>query len=355
MSPSCAGRSKQDPSFEVSTLVQASRGLAVRAGSPPAALTADALNAFDVVLIGAPEELRAAGDRGASSVRAAEGRDSRASSRPPAVGSLSELIPSPQFDEVLVENRSSCDRSRAPRCARRSSSFTERACLAVRCSRSWLRERSNRKRANALWCSSGQTALAASYSRARWTRGAFARRLTMGSGGSGGHGSLKGALAAPARLEVDVSPGVPRPAEDVTIRARIRRTEFEDAADRTEIPAVRARLVGADGAEDTIRLWPTAEQGVLEGHLEAPPAGCYDLQVSTATGASVDEVVVVAADARHPSGFVEGRETALPWSRRQPEAWRSRPPTSRRSSITCAGCRAGKSIGRSARPGRSPW
>ena len=62
---------------------------------------------------------------------------------------------------------------------------------------------------------------------------------------------------------------------------------------------VRARLVGADGRDEPIRLWPTAELGVFEGRFEAPPAGTYDLQVSTATGASADEVVTVVADARH--------------------------------------------------------
>ena len=61
---------------------------------------------------------------------------------------------------------------------------------------------------------------------------------------------------------------------------------------------MRARLVGADGRDESIRLWPTAELGVFEGRLEAPPPGTYDLQVNTATGASADEVVTVIADTR---------------------------------------------------------
>ena len=88
----------------------------------------------------------------------------------------------------------------------------------------------------------------------------------------------EGAAAAPARVEVSVAPGVPRPGEAVTIRARLRPTEFEQAApDRMELPAVRARLVGADGAAQAIRLWPTAELGAFEGRFEAPAAGKYDL------------------------------------------------------------------------------
>jgi hypothetical protein len=85
------------------------------------------------------------------------------------------------------------------------------------------------------------------------------------------------------------------------IRAHLRPTEFEQGASgRTLLPAVRARLIGPDGAARVIRLWPTAEPGALEGRVEAPAPGQYDLQVSTATGAIVDEVIHVVANARHP-------------------------------------------------------
>ena len=95
---------EQDESFDVSTLVQSSRGLEVRAGAPPAALRADALSAFDAVIVGAPEELRAseiealrvfARRRGGAVVLLPDRRPS---------GAYLELIPSPPaFDEVLVE------------------------------------------------------------------------------------------------------------------------------------------------------------------------------------------------------------------------------------------------------------
>ncbi len=121
----------------------------------------------------------------------------------------------------------------------------------------------------------------------------------------------EGASAAPGRLEVSVAPGVPRPGQTVTIRARLRPTEFEQGAPgRTQLPAVRARLVGPDGAAQVIRLWPTAEPGALEGRFEAPAAGQYDLQVSTATGATVDEVISVVAGARHPPAAAEDTDAA---------------------------------------------
>jgi hypothetical protein len=119
------------------------------------------------------------------------------------------------------------------------------------------------------------------------------------------------ALAAPRRLAVTVTPGVPSANEEVAIHARIRRTEFEDTPGRTRVPAIHARLIGGDGSEDVIRLWPTAEPGVFEGRFRAPSAGNYDLQVGTASGASIDEVVTVVAEAHRPSGAAGGAEGAL--------------------------------------------
>ena len=83
---------EQDPSFEVSTIVQAtslSGGLAVRAGSPPAALTAAALSPFDVVLIGAPEELRQSELDALRTFARIRGGSSSVASRPPSCRALS--------------------------------------------------------------------------------------------------------------------------------------------------------------------------------------------------------------------------------------------------------------------------
>jgi hypothetical protein len=123
-------------------------------------------------------------------------------------------------------------------------------------------------------------------------------------------------MAAPKRVEVTIRPGVPAPDEPVAIRARIRQTEIAAASGGARTPAIRARLVGADGSVQFVRLWPTAEQGVFDGRFQAPPAGSYDLQVDTATGVhprdlNVDTVVSVVAGARHPPGDVAGSAAAL--------------------------------------------
>ena len=117
------------------------------------------------------------------------------------------------------------------------------------------------------------------------------------------------AAAAPTQLEASFTPGVPRPGQELTIRARIRPTELEHSTDGTRTPAVRARLVGADNRDESIRLWPTAEIGVFEGRLDAPRPGTYDLQITTATGASADEIVTVVADSHDAANTGECEHT----------------------------------------------
>ena len=297
---------EQDPSFDVSALVQASKGLEVRAGTPPSALTADALSAFEAVVIGAPEELRPsevealrvfARRRGGAVVLVPDRRPS---------GPYLDLIPSPQFDEVLIETavelRAPGDAMARMARLRASEIAVHRAGVSGAQVLATLEEKGSRDkaaRAVVLEWPDGAGRVLFSGAMDAWRYRAtsddgFARfwRARI----------AEGAAAAPAQVEVSVAPGVPRPGDALTIRARLRATEFEPGGpDRMELPAVRARLVGADGAAQAIRLWPTAEQGAFEGRVEAPPAGKYDLQVSTATGATVDQVISVVADARHPS------------------------------------------------------
>ena len=117
---------EQDPSFDVSTIVQASKGLAVRAGSPPTALTAAALSPFDVVLIGAPEELRQSEIEALRTVRSNQGRGRRVPSRPPScraisrAHSLSQIRPVSQIRRSprRQRHRHPVDRGRTTACIR---------------------------------------------------------------------------------------------------------------------------------------------------------------------------------------------------------------------------------------------
>lgn len=280
---------EQDPSFGVSTIVHASKGLAVRAGTPPAALTAAALNPFDAVLIGAPEELRPselealrtfARIRGGAVVFLPDRRPS---------GRYLELVPSPKFDEILVDSAVAIQSvAGAPLRASEIAVYRDNPRGAT-----VLASTDPGNRPVVFEWPVGAGRFAFSGAMDAWR---FRAAPDDGFGRFWRSRIAEAAAAAPARLEATITPGVPRPGQDVTIRARIRPTELEDLPEGSRTPAVRARLVGADGRDESIRLWPTAELGVFEGRFEAPPRGSYDLQVSTATGASADEVVTVVAD-----------------------------------------------------------
>ena len=292
---------EEDPTFDVSALVQASKGLEVRAGNPPGALTADALDPFDAVLVGAPEELRAseidalkafAHRRGGAVVLLPDRRPS---------GRYLDLVPSPEFDEVLVENPIELGSIvgaplRATELAVHRTGVVGGETLAS------LDQGKGQRPVVLEWPNGAGRVLFSGAMDAWRFRGA----ADDGFGRFWRARIAEAALAAPPRVAVTVTPGVPRPNEEVAIRARIRPTEFDDAPDRTRLPAIHARLIGRDGSQHVIRLWPTAEPGVFEGRFKAPPAGNYDLQVGTASGASIDEVVTVVAGARHPSSVSTG-------------------------------------------------
>ena len=281
---------EQDPSFEVSTIVQASKGLAVRAGSPPAALTAATLSPFDVVVIGAPEELRQPELEALRTfARVRGGAVVFLPDRRPA-GRYLELIPSAKFDEVLVDSAIAIQ-SIAGAPLRASEIGVYRGSVAGTLV---LASIDTDKRPVVLEWPVGAGRIVFSGAMDAWR---FRAAPDDGFGRFWRSRIAEAAAAAPARIEASITPGVPRPGQDVTIRARIRPTELEYSTDGTRTPALRARFVGADSRDEPVRLWPTAEVGVFEGRLEAPPPGTYDLQVSTATGAIADEVVTVVADA----------------------------------------------------------
>ena len=212
---------EEDPTFDVSALVQASKGLEVRAGNPPGALTADALDPFDAVLVGAPEELRAseidalkafAHRRGGAVVLLPDRRPS---------GRYLDLVPSPQFDEVLVENPIELGSIvgaplRATELAVHRSSVAGSETLAS------LDQGKGRRPVVLEW-PNGAGRILFSGAMDAWR---FRAAADDGFGRFWRARIAEAALAAPSRLAVTINPGVPSPDEEVAIRVRIRPTEF---------------------------------------------------------------------------------------------------------------------------------
>jgi hypothetical protein len=108
------------------------------------------------------------------------------------------------------------------------------------------------------------------------------------------------ATAVPPPMEVSVSPAIARPGEPVTVRVRLRDTELSPNADRAAL-TLDARAVDPESkVEEAIRLWPTAEPGVLSGEWRAPRDGTFNITASTATLRG-DATLIAAADVEtHP-------------------------------------------------------
>jgi len=109
---------------------------------------------------------------------------------------------------------------------------------------------------------------------------------------------LAGAAArAPRRLEVTLSPGIATAGARVRVRAAVRATDHVHTGSTVSVPAIAARVIDARGAQQAVRLWPTAELGVFEGDVSAATPGRYDVQVETSDGVTADTPLIVNASA----------------------------------------------------------
>ncbi|HET7219707.1 MAG TPA: hypothetical protein VFJ02_16740 [Vicinamibacterales bacterium] len=289
---------EQSAVFDVAASTGASRGLAVRAGAPPSRLTAGALEAFDLVVAGAPEELtRGEVDALRSFARVRGGAVILVPDRRPS-GPYVDLLPTARFEEVLVENPLPL-RSPQPGSVRGSEIAIPREVGAGR-----------------VIASVGQKA-AEEPVIVEWTAGAgrviFAGALDawrFRAADSDGYARFWEALAAtasvasPRKIEVSIDPPIARPGESVAVRARLRRTELIETATRTRTAPLEARIMGADGSTTPIRMWPTADVGVFEGRIVAPAEGRYDVQVASEQ-TTADDVLITAADVRHAAGTLD--------------------------------------------------
>ncbi len=285
---------EQNAAFDVTALVRPSRGIEVTAGAPPAALTADSLRAFDAVLVGAPEELRASEvDALREFIRVRGGSVILVPDRRPS-GPFLQLLPSNTFDEVLLENPTEIKSSEGtllaaelaiPRSDPAGSlvfaAFTMKGAVHPVVFASRIGE--------------GQVIFSGALDAWRFrgsANNAFAAFWTTRVG--------EAALAARQRVEVKLAPSVAAPGDDVTVQVRVRPTEFVASPDATRVPFISARLVGPGGVDRAIRLWPSAEVGVFEGRVVAPAPGTYDLQVSSAD-ATADMALISADRPRTPA------------------------------------------------------
>jgi hypothetical protein len=282
---------ERNSTFDVSARVRPTRGLAVSAGDPPPGLTFETLASFDVIVLGAPEELKTEEiDALERFVRRRGGTVVLLPDRRPA-GPYLRLLPINSFSEVLVENAlelsSEIAGMRATELALPPKDLPDVDVLATA-------KVGQAVRAAVFAASLGLGRVIFSGALDAWrfralSGGGFARFWESCI--------AEAALAAPRRIEVTLVPTVTTPGEEVKVRVRLRPTEFVDSTDPVRIPPVAAHLVGEPGVNEVIRLWPSAALGVFEGVISAPAAGRYNLQVTS--GDAMADQTLLSAEAAH--------------------------------------------------------
>jgi hypothetical protein len=264
---------ENDPAFRVASNLRTSTDVATHAGESPRAVTLDQLLPFEVVIAGAPEELRAAevdalrrfADlRGGTVVLLPDRRPS---------GAYTELLPGTAAEQLLAEPRllepagiPASEIVSVPQAAgvRPLASLNGAPVifswplgggrlLFSGALDAWRYRADPRSRAREFWRDAIMTA----------------------------------ALAAPPRVRLEVEPAVVRSGRTVRVVARVRPTELTAAeGDREGVSfAIEAHVTDPRGRDDIVRLHPTMSNGTLEGSIATSLPGVYGVTVSLANGA----------------------------------------------------------------------
>ena len=278
-----------EPAFALSTVQRASEGIATRAGAPPDVLTASALSAYEVVVIGGPEHLTRrevdavrsfVEDRGGIAVFIPEQRPS---------GPYASLLGVATVDERMLQQPVSV--AAAGNLALESSELLVVPHLPVAARPLATIGRAAEPVVFERRLGAGAVIFFGALDAWRYrTNGqqSFARfwRRTLS----------EAALAVPPRVSVEVEPSLARVGEKTRVRARVRETELVAAGGGIASGPVSARILGPSHHIDmALRLWLTVEPGLFEGEWTAPAAGEYDVTISSGD-ARADAVIVAAAE-----------------------------------------------------------
>ncbi len=279
-----------DPTFEVATRVRASRGPEVRTGAAPITLSGASLDPFDLALVGAPEELTAgelsalerfATVRGGTVVFVADRKSS---------GGYLRLLGIASLEETLLEKPIKVATSDGA--ALRGAEFAHPAVIPAGADALAEIPHGAGKRSPLLTRPTGAGLLMFAGLLDSWRYRAeddaafdLFWRARLASA----------AARAPRRLELTLTPGIASQGTHVRLRAAVRATDHVTSSTGVSLPTIEARVVDERGAEQDIRLWPTAELGIFEGDVPARAAGRHVVRVDTAGGVSADTPLTVTA------------------------------------------------------------
>jgi hypothetical protein len=276
-----------DPAFQVSSVIRTSRGVSSRAGGTPPVIQPSELSRFDVVIAGAPEDLRReevdalwqfAGRRAGTVVLLPD--------RMPG-GPYVERLPG-RFSEHLLNETRALDPSGVlaseiltmttmPRGARANATLNGAPVIVT-----WP-------------VGDGRVIFSGALDAWRYRADPKSRLTQFWQ-----QELLTAALAAPPPVQIDLRPTIVRPGDMVSLRVRLRRTEWADsdpAQHEAALPPIAARISDASGKLETIRLWPEPEAGVFRGDVTVASAGVHTVRVETDRHASEATLLADAAAA----------------------------------------------------------
>jgi hypothetical protein len=290
-----------DPAFEVSSVIRTSRGISSRAGDTPPVIQASQLSRFDVVIAGAPEDLRReevealwqfVDRRGGTLVLLPD--------RMPA-GPYAERLPGKVSEHLLGEPRSLepagvlaselLTMTALPRGGRAIAALNGAPVIV-----SWP-------------VGDGRIILSGALDAWRYRTDPKSHLASVWR-----DELLTAALHSPPPIAISLHPAVVRPGTDVHVEVRLRRTEWADpgpASGPMRLPGVAARISDSSGQLETIRLWPSAEPGLFEGELSVAAAGIHAVRVETDQHAAETALLADAAAALPASPPIDPGPVAM--------------------------------------------
>ena len=278
---------EEDPAFAVSSVLRTSTDVARRAGAPPRAVTFEQLLPFEVIVVGAPEELRAgevdalrrfAELRGGTVLLLPDRRPS---------GAYVDILPGTATEQLLSEPR-----ALEPAGLTASEIVTIPASPGVRTLAAL-----NGLPVVVSW-SAGAGRFLFSGALDAWRYRAEPRSRAVDFWRDT---IMSAALAAPPPIDVEIQPAIVRPGTAARVIARIRPTESGGASDASSF-VIEARVTDPQGHDTLVRLHPTPVTGTLEGSLSAAAAGVYNVTVSMPGGARTQTTLLGDADASPAPG-----------------------------------------------------
>ena len=285
---------ESDPVFVTASLVRPSRGRGVTVGPGLPALSDETLATYQAVLVGAPEELTPSEVAALSTyAKVRGGAVVFLPDRPPS-GPYARLVSETGFDEALIDKPVALVDS-GPIAIRASEFALPRRLGPGVVALASLRQQVTRPAIVSMPLGRGRIVFSGALDAWRFRADGDLHRAYR-SFWTGTIANL--AAASPRRVSVSVQPALAAPGERMKIHAAIDPAAFPSSSGG-DGPAVGASLVGRDGTQHFVRLWPAAGSGIFEGETVAPAPGPYDVRVSVA-GTMADTPALVVDGVRHP-------------------------------------------------------